>query len=63
MPNNLIFNGTASDLKTQMYAYNDTTKQAEALTISGGNLAVAGTVTVGNTVAVTVGTVTVAGTV
>jgi acyl-[acyl carrier protein]--UDP-N-acetylglucosamine O-acyltransferase len=67
--NNLIFNTTASDLKTTMYGYNGTTLTLEQLQLdAGGNMLVGGTVTVGNDVTiagtVTVGNdVTIAGTV
>lgn len=66
MPNNLVFNNVAEQLKTQLYASNGTTVEAMKID-ANGNLLVAGTVSVGNTVAVTgtvnVGTVTVTGTV
>ena len=69
MPNNLVFNRVTEQLKTQMYAYNISTNQIEALQMdNSGNLMMTGIVDVGNTVTVTgtvdIGnTVTVAGTV
>ncbi len=59
MPNNLVFNDIASQLKVQMYGSDGTNLQAVSVSASGG-LAMAGTVTVtAGTVTVSAGTVTV----
>lgn len=64
MPNNLVFNDIASQLKVQMYGSDGTNLQPVSVNATGG-LAMAGTVTVSaGTVTVSAGTVTVsAGTV
>ena len=61
MPNNLVFNTVASELKTQIYAAKGSTVAPIQLD-ANNNVLVAGTVTIGNTVTVQ-GTVTVGNTV
>ncbi|MCX7884945.1 MAG: DUF6385 domain-containing protein [Caloramator sp.] len=51
MPNNIIFNETAEELKAQVFGYNGTTLQSLQLDASG-NLKIGGSVTISNSVTI-----------
>jgi hypothetical protein len=62
MPNNYAFDETASDLKTQIYGFNETGGILPLLTDTDGNLQIGGTVVVSQgTVTILGGTITIAG--
>ncbi|WP_312048080.1 hypothetical protein, partial [Anaerotignum sp.] len=62
--NNLIFNTTASELKTTMYGFNQTSLTLEQLQLdTTGNMLIAGNITVSNAVTIANATLTVEGSV
>ncbi len=62
--NNLIFNTTASELKSSMYGYNQTSLTLQQLQLdSSGNMLITGNITVNNSVTIANATLTVEGSV